>query len=834
MKFKNRLIWLILSLVAICLLQGCAVSKITSVHMDAERGKFCSEAVDGFEDKIGAYDNWVPEDKFLESPKDIWGMIDVCHCYFKLGNMSKAQECAEAYEKIFLEKLPRDPISWGDPIYFRVSFYGLLTRLNLELGNYETARVSAEEMIETNIREYGSLTKTLPHYEKIHAAFIADAAIVFARTGDIEQARTLLADIPEITVRARKGTHLETRDVRKAYNVQQARGYVALGDYEKAKEALERALGGMLTYVVRTLAVIPTMGISELTGMGKDATNPFNLNELIILSKIHLHTGEYEKAKPIYDALLNNTHKLSGTGIHRSMTELGNRPGLYYALLHDRGKIALHEGERELAVSCFTQALDIIERQRATIHTESSKIGFVGDKQAVYRDLTALLIEMGRYEEAFAIAERSKARALVDMLASKSDLSGGDRTNTEELTGLLREVDDLEHKAKILVAENEAGQPSARRSVEQKQKQILQADPEFSSLVAVTPPDVEAIQALLPENETLIEYYGGETGLFAFVVTRNEIRAVALGPVDIKEKVSGFRTWIQTPPAEVRGLRLAKSKGPVSHGNKTGEELYNDLIAPLSKHISTRNLTIVPHGALHYLPFNALSNGNTYLIDRYRVRVLPSASVMAFLKNDKQNYKGKLLAFGNPDLGNPALDLPGAEAESRAITRKVPQASLYTRKNATETVAKADGSRYKYVHFALHGTFDSDKPLSSGLLLAPDTQNDGILTVGELYTMNIPADLVTLSACETALGKIANGDDVVGFTRGFLYAGTQSIVSTLWKVDDQATSKLIQKFYRELEKTNKRQALRNAQRYVKNNVNDHPYYWAAFQLTGKI
>jgi len=310
--------------------------------------------------------------------------------------------------------------------------------------------------------------------------------------------------------------------------------------------------------------------------------------------------------------------------------------------------------------------------------------------------------------------------------------------------------------------------------------------------------------------------------------------AVALGPVDIKEKVSGFRTWIQTPPAEVRGLRLAKSKGPASHGNKTGEELYNDLIAPLAKHIETRNLTIVPHGALHYLPFNALSNGNTYLIDRYRVRVLPSASVMAFLKNNKQEYQGRLLAFGNPDLNNPALDLPGAEAESRAITRKVPKASLYTRKQATETVAKADGSRYKYVHFALHGTFDSDKPLSSGLLLAPDTQNDGILTVGELYTMNIPADLVTLSACETALGKIANGDDVVGFTRGFLYAGTQSIVSTLWKVDDQATSKLIQKFYRELEKTDKRQALRNAQRYVKNNVNDHPYYWAAFQLTGKI
>ncbi|BCS98942.1 hypothetical protein DSLASN_45740 [Desulfoluna limicola] len=828
MKYKNRLTLLLVSLVAICLLQGCAISKITSIQIDAER-KLYSEAVEGFEREIGAYENWVPEDKFLDGPKFNWGLIEVCNCYYELGNMSKAEECAMAYEKLFLTEVLRDSKDNYYPIYFQHRYYGLLTKLHLELGNYEKARVYAEKMIEINIREFGSLTETKGGVE-IYADFMADAAIAFARTGDPDKARELLAVIHNI---GGGRDSIGTSWVLKRMYSAQARGYVAIGDYEKAKEALGRKLGSQ-AYFGRAIVFLHTMGISELAGIGKEQSNPFSLNETIMLSRIYLDTEEYEKAKPLYDALINNTHRLLGTNYIRTQTDLSNRPGIYYALLHDRGKIALHEGDRELAVSCFKQALDIIEGQRATIHTESSKIGFVGDKQAVYRDLTALLIEMGRYEEAFAIAERSKARALVDMLASKSDLSGGERANTEELTGLLREVDDLEHKAKILVAENEAGQPSARRSVELKQRQILQADPEFSSLVAVTPPDVKAIQALLPENETLIEYYGDETGLFAFVVTRNEIRAVALGPVDIKEKVAGFRTWIQTPPAEVRGLRLAKSKGPVSQANKTGEELYNDLIAPLAKHIETRNLTIVPHGALHYLPFNALSNGNTYLIDRYRVRVLPSASVMAFLKNDKQNYKGKLLAFGNPDLGNPALDLPGAEAESRAITRKVSKASLYTRKEATETVAKADGSRYKYVHFALHGTFDSDKPLSSGLLLAPDTQNDGILTVGELYTMNIPADLVTLSACETALGKIANGDDVVGFTRGFLYAGTQSIVSTLWKVDDQATSKLIQKFYRELEKTDKRQALRNAQRYVKNNINDHPYYWAAFQLTGNI
>ena len=100
--------------------------------------------------------------------------------------------------------------------------------------------------------------------------------------------------------------------------------------------------------------------------------------------------------------------------------------------------------------------------------------------------------------------------------------------------------------------------------------------------------------------------------------------------------------------------------------------------------------------------------------------------------------------------------------------------------------------------------------------------------------MSLPADLVTLSACETALGKVANGDDVIGFTRGFLYSGSRSIVSSLWKVDDRATSILMQEFYRNLKHTDKRSALRLAQLKIKNTYNSHPYFWAAFQITGSV
>ncbi len=161
-----------------------------------------------------------------------------------------------------------------------------------------------------------------------------------------------------------------------------------------------------------------------------------------------------------------------------------------------------------------------------------------------------------------------------------------------------------------------------------------------------------------------------------------------------------------------------------------------------------------------------------------------------------------------------------------------PQSRILLRKDASESNFKKAGSAFRRIHFATHGKFQADEPLKSGLYLAKDADNDGVLTVGELYSMNLDADLITLSACETGLGKIANGDDVVGLTRGFLYAGSRSIVASLWSVDDKATATLMQAFYRNLASMNKRDALRQAQIKTRDTF-PHPFFWAAFQLTGR-
>ena len=228
---------------------------------------------------------------------------------------------------------------------------------------------------------------------------------------------------------------------------------------------------------------------------------------------------------------------------------------------------------------------------------------------------------------------------------------------------------------------------------------------------------------------------------------------------------------------------------------------------------------------------NALHDGKDYLIDRYHIRLMPSASTMKYLREKKNDKTGGILAFGNPDLGDPSYDLVFAQKEAIEVASTWANSKVFLRKEATEDALRRNGSDYNYIHFATHGQFFPDNPLKSAVLLSPGPHSNGLLTVDKLYSLQLGANLVTLSACETGLSKIANGDDLMGLTRGFLYAGSSSIVASLWKVDDLATSYLMIRFYQGMQKTDKRNALRKAQLETREKY-PHPYYWASFQLTG--
>ena len=400
------------------------------------------------------------------------------------------------------------------------------------------------------------------------------------------------------------------------------------------------------------------------------------------------------------------------------------------------------------------------------------------------------------------------------MLASKKDFAV-QAGNEQQVRELLARADGIDQE--FLVQEENAQKDHTRSVIIQTKERLKQQDSELASLVSVTSTPVSEIQKLIPGDETLVEYYYTDKDLYVFVLTSNGISAGRLENGNLADEIRDFR----------------KSLENVSSGfNETlARRLFYKLVKPVQGSLSTKKLTIVPHGALHYIPFNALQDGKQYLIELYSIRVLPSASVLKYLKAGKANKPGGILVFGNPDLGDPRYDLANAQNEAVAVAKMRSQSKVFLRKEATVSAFKKYSSGFNCIHFATHGQFDPDAPLKSALLLAKDAESDGMLTVDQLYSTKLDADLVTLSACETGLSKIANGDDLVGLTRGFLYAGTSSIVASLWKVDDLATSQLMTRFYSEMNKTNKREALRDAQLETKKKY-PHPYYWAAFQLTG--
>ncbi len=539
---------------------------------------------------------------------------------------------------------------------------------------------------------------------------------------------------------------------------------------------------------------------------GKDGIAYMHASDAARRGVALLELGRIDEARASYDALL----------AYPGFAELGDD---YWGSLFNLGRIAEKDDKPADAIRYYRQAVEAIEQERSTIRSDAGKISFVGNKQAIYSRLIAVLIRAGRDGEAFEFAERAKARALVDMLASKENF-----TRSSAAGAPLAEISRLNA---ALAAPERMGATSAqleeqrqiRRSMATATQQLRKADPELASLVTVSGIGEVELRKLLQPDETLVEFYYFGKELYAFVATRTSLRAVRLDGAGLPEQARRLRAALQNPQSR--------------DYHALGTQLHTRLMAPLDLPAKGK-LLIVPHGVLHYLPFNALVTGKDFLVDRYDIRLLPSASMLTFLHGRKSTGQS-LLVLGNPDLGNPQLDLPGAQKEAAAIARLHPQAKVLLRSAATKSVVKSEGANYAWIHFASHGKFNPDQPLSSGLYLAPEKKGGamqtGTLTVDELYSLELNADLVTLSACETGLGKIDNGDDVIGLTRGFFYAGAASIIASLWEVDDQATYEMMTRFYKEVGAAGKSEALLSAQRAVKAK-HPHPYYWAAFQLTG--
>jgi CHAT domain-containing protein len=704
----------------------------------------------------------------------------LCGAYAKLKKYDELFACGDRME---------ENIEKGDDSMFLMwdtAYAYLWSRAfgYIEIGDYETA-VAKAKFAYRIVRE-----KRLDVFNEAYA--LSALALAQALSGRREEALRTAALLEQVRPWGFKYGSMRTEKF-----IELTKIYLALAEYEKALETIRRAekeegasrdIGNVVTGAALA---------------GKSWYTYQKLPRLFMLNKALYETGRMQEAKQGYDALL-------------AEPDLELDGDIFWVALFDRGRIAQSEGHLAEAAGFYEKSVGIIEKQRSTLKTEATRIGFIGSKQAVYHHLIACLFAKAKYRNAFEYAERAKSRALVDLLASRKEFTVK-RGDEKEIREILKKLEELETQ-QWTPSENPQD-ASKKRSLSQEFRTQLKArDPELASLVTVTVPSAEELQSHLRENEVLLEYYYSGDDLYSFVLTQKEIRASRLDARNLAAEVQAFREALQDPQSD---RYLVKSQA-----------LFQKLIRPMEDLLIAKNVIVVPHGLLHYVPFQALHSGSEFLIDRYSLRYLPSASVMPLLERERKNAREKLLAMGNPDLEGREAGLAYAEQEVRALGQSFPDAKIVIRRDATESLFRKIAGEFPYLHLATHGIFQSGTPLASGLMFTRDSENDGFLSVAELYSLRLDAELVTLSACETGLSKISSGDELVGLTRGFLYAGTQAVVSSLWSVDDEATSYLMREFYAKLKEASKQEALRAAQLAAKQKY-PHPFYWAAFELTGR-
>lgn len=541
--------------------------------------------------------------------------------------------------------------------------------------------------------------------------------------------------------------------------------------------------------------------------------------------------GDYAQAETFYLEALQLAEEINDLPTQgQVLTDLGR----LYDSLEDTQQSRVY----------YQRAVDeVFESTLANIQSSRLKSGFAAQHAHVYSRLVELLWDSGEYRLAFDYVERSRSRAFLDQIANdpilfrttvEGELLVREQSLKAELTQLQDELERL-----TLVAADPGQMAALKDTLAQRQQDYLvlierlkRQSPQAADLTAVAPASLGVIQGLLDSQTTLVEYFTLDDRVLAFVITQDTFHAqeLSLDRATAAEAVQSFYEY-----------DVATLASPHPAGLK---QLQAALMAPLQSRLTTERLAIVPHGVLHYVPFAALTDGQQYLIDRHQLTLLPSANVLRFLETPSQNS-------GNPVIfGNPTFDLPFAGEEARDI------AALYDvqpviGKAATEEQLRSQANQASILHLATHGEYNANNPLFSQILFTDAVggrdgidnngggnsgggDSDGRLQVHEIYELDLTThtQLVVLSACQTQVGDASDGDEIIGLNRAFLFAGTPNVIATLWPISDQATALLMAEFYGFLQQgMSTAEALQQAQQQIRQDY-AHPYYWAAFGLTG--
>jgi CHAT domain-containing protein/Tfp pilus assembly protein PilF len=750
----------------------------------------------------------------------------------------------------------------------------------------------AEEHLRAALRIHDELEVEGGH----RSALLTNLGVVLFLRRDFDQAEELFRETLQIEQREGQDRLAVATPLHNLADVAMSRG-----DLDRAEALLRESWRISHELAPEQFAEAPA-----LTSLGNLARRRKRLDEA---------QGHYERALEIELRTVPRsqfvTEPLQGLGdVHRARGDLEKAAEYYRRALAMRNELlpgTFWQAETLAALAAlevlqgdFDSASDHYLRSLAAVEAQTARFGgspearsrFRADNDRYYREYVDLLMQRARPDAALQVAERSRARALLEILQDgEVDLRRGadpallvrERALGQALShSSNRRLRLLEQAREEELAAVNRELDRVRRDYEEVRARIRVTSPAYAALTQPKPLAIGEVKRLLGRDTLLLQFSLGEERSYVWTVDAGSVRGRELGP----------RAPIEAAARRVHELVKAGPRRAVPRLAEATAELSRLILAPVAERIAAKRLLIVSDGALEYVPFAILpapgsaAGAGASLVERHEIVQVPSVSALAALrrqtagrpaarravavladpvfttddgrvraKSVRTASERRTMARAHDPVTRSLSDL-GATGEPSLFFRRL----RFTRQEAEAIVATApagramkaldfDASReraispelaeYRIVHIATHGLLDSRRPEFSGLVLsrvdAGGNERNGFLGLPDIYNLDLPVELVVLSACETGLGNELVGEGLVGLTRGFMYAGARRVVASLWKVDDVATAELMGGFYRAMARDGLRPAaaLRQAQIEVARRADwSSPYYWGAFVLHG--
>ena len=497
------------------------------------------------------------------------------------------------------------------------------------------------------------------------------------------------------------------------------------------------------------------------------------------------------------------------------------------------GEIAERMQRCDDALRHYEHAAEELEKHQARLHHDDLRVTFFKGRQQAYDALVRLSLDRMNPHEglpvAYAWCERARSRALVELLSHYAPRVHGQAESSLSHIDRLREELNVHYvrsqaENRPLTSQSNYDRIALKeRELARNLREISRVDPAYASLRQVSIAEIDSVQADLPERTTLIEYFTTGDEVLAFVVSRTDAKVVRrLSPISEILKAQTRLRFQLNQFALGREYVTVYFEQILESTKFRLRELYERLMAPFIRDIRTPHIIVVPHGLLHFLPFHAFYDGEKYLIDEHEVSYAPSASIKKYCLERGEIAGESPLLVGVSDQNAPLI----GEEISR-LNELFRDARVLDDAQATRAAFIENSKASSFLHIATHVIFRHDNPMFSSFKLA-----DGWFTALDLFSIVCETNLVTLSGCQSGMNQVTGSDDLLGFTRGFLYAGARSLLLSLWNVNDESTTALMVNFYREWQKgAAKSTALRSAMLAVRAN-HPHPFYWAPFLLVG--